>query len=274
MATKYLAEGATTFASPAWSGGAIADTNDLVISYPFGIVSAGLDQSALTEGIASLWIKPGATAGRIGGGAAGSFIVDADVTTGSFVANYGNVELYLTAGGDESLIQNVDSGAGTTNLTGGTVTNVTSSGGVINANASTVITNLVGVGGSGTIEYNATAITAAEFYGGFWTIKRAVTSLTVSGNAVVVYDPDDAATLAGTTINTKGGRLIHRAGATPTIANRGGVHDFSQARISFTPGGTAWTFIGTKFVDSATVATTNRSRLYGSVSVEGGLIPL
>lgn len=274
MATKYLAAGATTFASPAWSGAAIADTNDLVIEYPFGTITAGLDQSVLTEGINSLWIKPGATAGKIGGGSAGSFIVDADVGSTSFVANYGNVEMYLTAGGDEALIQNLDAGAGQTHLTGGTVANVTVSGGTVNANASTVITRLIAVGGSGTIEYNATAITEAEITGGTWTIKRAVTTLTVSGNATVIYDPDDAATISGTAIYTKGGRLIHKAGATPTIVNRGGIHDFSQARRDFTPGGTAWTFIGTRFVDSASVTTSNRAKLYGSKQVAGAPIPL
>jgi hypothetical protein len=274
MATKYLAEGSTTFASPAWSGGALADTDDAIIEYPFDVVATGLDQSGFTEGLESFWIKAGATAGQIGGNGAGSFTVDIDNSSDAFFANDGNVTVYLKAGGDEGVINNAYITNGANYFTGGTFTNVTVSRGVLNVNESTVVTNMVASGGSGTIEYNATAITSLVISGGVWTIRRAVTTLIVTGNALVYYDPNDSATISGTAIQTYGGRLIHIAGATPTITNRGGIHDFSQARRAFTPGATSWTWFGTRFVDSPSVATTNRAPIYGAKQVEGGMIPL
>lgn len=263
MATKYLAEGATSFASPNWSGGAIADTDDLVIEKPFGQIAAGLSQTSIN--LESLRINPGATAGRVGGGSNGSFLVDVDNSSDAYVSNMGNVELFIQAAGGNTLINNLDqAGPGGTFITGGTVANITVEAGRLTANGSTVITNFVAVGGSGEIAYNATAITSARISGGVWTIRRAVTTLTISGNATVFYDPDDAASMSGTTIVTRGGRLVHIAGSTPTITNEGGTHDFSQARRTLTLGATAWTAIGTRFVPSTNVATTNRTRLYGS----------
>ena len=275
MATKYLAAGSITFASPAWSGGAIANTDDLVIAEPFGIVAIGLNQSALA-GLESVWIKPTCTAGRIGGGASGSFLVDVDNSTDAFVANQGGVELYIAAAGPSGKIENLDqSGPGSTYITAGTVDDVTISQGRLTANGSAVIVNLVAVGGSSMIEYNATAITSAEFHGGNHTVRRAVTTLTVSGGATVVYDPDDAATITGTTIVTRGGRLVHRAGATPTVINRGGTYDLSQARISFTPGGTSWTAIGTRITQSTSVPITNLARVFGSqIVASDGPVPI
>lgn len=274
MAIKYLARGATSFASPNWSGGALADEDDAIIEFPFGQITAGLDQSGFTSGLQSLRINPGATAGRIGGGSHGSFIVDVDHGT-PYVANLGAVELFITAGGNNSLVTNLgQSGPGSTNLTGGTFTNVTASRGILNANGSAVITNFAAGGGSGEIQYHATPMTTARIHGGTWIIRRAVTTMTISGNATVIYDPDDAATIAGTAIVTRGGRLIHMAGATPTIDNEGGVHDFSQARRAFTPGGTAWRWLFTQIIRSSAVSFTNLTPLYGYQVSPDGPMPL
>jgi hypothetical protein len=163
MATKYLAEGATTFASPAWSGGAIEDTNDLVIERNFGSVQAGLNQSALTDGINSLWIKDNVTSGTIGG-PGGSFIADADISSASFVSNFGAVSLYYASGGDDTLCQNFNCGGASRNwLTGGIFTNIGVAGGSIAVNESSVVTNIYGSAGGGTLEYNATKPTLAVF---------------------------------------------------------------------------------------------------------------
>ncbi len=238
MATEYLNEGATTFAASGWSGSGFADGNDYVVEYAFGPITAGLDQSGLTTGIESLYFTTGA-AGIVVGGALGPFIVDADNSADAYVANYGNVTLYIEAGGGSSTINNFSCGPGSFNyLQGGTFTEVVHDGGTLTANESTVITTYYQSAGSSVIEYNATNATTIEVNGGTMVLKRLPTTLNINAGRVTV-DPDDAEDVSGKTINVKGGYCDWRAGAIPTANLDGGTVDFSHARRAFTPGGTA-----------------------------------
>jgi hypothetical protein len=285
MATIYLNEAATSLASPNWGGSGITNGDDLVINKPAGIVAAGLDQTGLAEGVQSLRILPTATAGRIGGGGAGPLRIDADNTGGGsvtpIVSNYGsNFELYIKAEGDNNLITNLDNGpGGSTWVQGGTVTNATVAGGRVEFNESTVVTNFYAHGGSGLIRANATAITLAEITGGNWLIERVVTTLRISGNATVTFDPAITASLSGTTLevfgtSSSGPRVILKYGPFPTIKARGGTIDLSQARAAFTPGATLWTTFGTRYSPSTLVSTTNRAPIGGSQEVPDSPMPL
>lgn len=238
MATEYLAEGAVTFAAAAWSGSGIADSNDYVIEYGFGTIAAGLDQSSLTTGIESMYFKKGSS-GTVGGGALGSLLIDADNSADAFVNNYGDVTLYITAGGGSGVINNFACGPGSVNyLTGGTFSTVTHDGGSLTVNASTIVTTYSQASGNAKIDYHATNATLMEINGGTCELKRLPTTLTINGGTVTL-DPDDAEDVSGKTINMAGGKLIWKAGAIPTVNLNGGVVDFTKARRAFTPGSTA-----------------------------------
>jgi len=275
MATETLLEGAVTFAAAGWSGSGIADNNDYIINKPFGPIAAGLDQSGLTTGIESLWILPGA-AGIIGGGAAGAFTVDADASADAFVANYGSVTLYLTAGGGSGVINNFSCGAGSINyLQGGAVTTIVQDGGTLFVNASTDFDDLYQGGGNLTVEYFATNADSITIDGGTAFIKRMPTTLTVNGGNVIL-DPDDAEDVAGKTLNVNGGKLDWRAGAIPTVALNSGTVNLQNARISFTPGGTAGTYSSgcTIARNDAVVSLANITNIGSGKANVGGATPL
>lgn len=256
MADKILNQGATSFATPNWGGAALASDDDAIINQPFGLVEAGLDQSALT-GLKSFKIKPGATQGQIGGAA--SLIVN---VSGVFSNTGRGVTAYVASESGGS-IANLDNGmGGSTFLTGGTATNVVVTGGNFQAAAAAVVTNLTATGGSGRLLPSATAITLCVITGGSWEILRPCTTLVVAGNARVTYDPGASATMTSTVIETYGGNLLWKTGATPTVRNRGGVVDFTETRVEFTPGGTSWTAIGTSIRTSASVSLENLTSLY------------
>lgn len=238
MATEYLDEGATTFAASAWSGSGIADSNDYIIEYPFGPITAGLDQSGLTTGIESMYFKPGSV-GIVGGGTYGPLEIDADNSADAYIANYGAVTLYLEAGGGSATINNFSCGVNSQNyLMGGTFSSVVQDGGILNANASTVITTAYVNGGSATIEYNATDATLIQVNGGTAIIRRMPTTLNVLAGRVIL-DPDDGEGFSSKTLNIYGGYVDWRAGAVPTVNIDAGVVDLSNNRRAFTPGATA-----------------------------------
>jgi len=243
-----LNEGATSFAAANWSDATgFADNATLEVNKPFGRITAGLDQSGLSAtGIDSLDFNEGAT-GQVGGGTDGSLQVDANSTGTERIRNRGRVDLYLTDGGTE--IQNLDlGGRQRTFLTGGTVTDLTIDGGLLNANASSVITNLystenavTGSRGSGVIEYNATGFTLAHFLAGNWLIKRGFTKIIVGGTATVTLH-GELGTL--TEVEQWGGKVFPMYGAVPTYTLHGGLLDFSQQQEDITYGGTAFNSYG------------------------------
>ena len=288
MAIAYLNKGAVSLASANWSDSTgFADDATLVINKSFGggqPLTSDTDYSSLTEGINYLDIRAGAQ-GQLGNGS-NPLKVDADTDSGStaadYIANFGSgVTLFLQAGGDDTLILNFTMGnqpvglPNTSNLVGGTYTNVGMMNGTLNANQSTVITNYDQYGGYAEIDYNSTAITAARIMGGTCIIKRLVTTLTVGKDARVIYDPDDQiSSFSGTTINQYGGYLVQKRGATPTILSLAGTHDFSQLREAATPGGTSWSVGGASIVESPNLTTTNVEYVFDIKRNVGGPIPI
>jgi len=252
MAETTLNEGATSLAAANWADATgVVDNGQLVINKPFGSgvpLTSSVDWSALTTGIDYLEIKPGAS-GTLGSGGS-PLKIDADTDFGltdlDGITNHGKVTLYLEAGGGSSRILNFDCGGGSRNfLVGGTFTTTTVQGGSVDANESTVLTNLDCYGGSGEIHYNATKPTLVRIMRGNWVIRRACTSLIIGENARVIYDPDDAASHTSTAVTNYGGTLDWRAGAIPTVTSIGGTLDFTKARTSFAPGATAFIVGGT-----------------------------
>lgn len=270
MATETLIEGVTTFAAAGWSGSGFADNNDYQVYVPFGPITAGLDQSGLTTGIESLWFLPGSN-GIVGGGASGPLIIDADASADAYVANYGNVTLYLQAGGGSSTINNFSCGAGSINyLQGGAFPTVVQDGGTLNINTSTDFDDLYVGAGSCTVEYFATDADSITIDGGTAVIRRLPTTLNINAGSVIL-DPDDAEGVTGKTINVKGGYLDWRAGAIPTVAFNAGEIDFRNARVPFTPGGTSFTSTsGAKIYSNDAIVTLSNLTYIGSSKTDVG----
>lgn len=241
MATETLLEGAVTFAPAGWSGSGIADSNDYVVNKPFGPVAAGLDQSSLTIGIESMEFYPGSV-GVVGGGAAGPLILDADASADAFVNNYGNVTLYLKAGGGSGVISNFACGSGSINyLQGGSFPTIVLDGGTLFLNASTDFDDMEQNGGALTVEYLSTNADSAELNAGTSIWKRMPTAMTVSGGRHVI-DLDDAEDVAGKSLTVTGGSVQIVSGSIPTVSFNAGEVDLTKARKAITLGGTAGTF--------------------------------
>jgi hypothetical protein len=92
----------------------------------------------------------------------------------------------------------------------------------------------------------------------------------------VILDPDDAEDVAGKTLNVNGGKLDWRAGAIPTVALNSGTVNLQNARISFTPGGTAGTYSSgcTIARNDAVVSLANITNIGSGKANVGGATPL
>lgn len=275
MATEYLDEGAKTFAASAWSGSGIADNNDFIADVGFGPIVAGLDWSALTTGIESLYFKPTSN-GIVGGGSYGSLLIDADSSADAYIANYGTVTLYLSAAGGSAVINGFSCGPGSSNfLTGGSFGDVVIDGGSFSANASTIITGDVFVNaGVSVIEYHATDIDLVQVNGGTITLKRAPTVLTVNSGTVTL-DPDSAESYTSKILNMNGGYLTVKDGAYPTANLDGGTVDFRQNTRAFAMGATAGNTSSSCKIYRHPDADISAITARGSSKVDvGGAIPL
>jgi len=216
----------------------IADSNDYIIDVAFGPVTAGLDHSSLTIGIESMYFKPGSS-GIVGGGSAGSLLIDADASADAYIANYGGVTLYLAAAGGSGVINEFSCGPGSTNfLTAGSFGNIVVDGGFLSINESVSITGEVYINsGIVMIEYNAQDASLIEVHGGAVTLKRAPTTLRISGGDVT-FDPDENEGYTSKVLEVKGGNMIWRDGAFPTVHLDNGTVDLRRNKRAFTPGAT------------------------------------
>lgn len=293
MATAYLNEGATGVADALWSdsAGFSATYPVLAINRPIGTgspVVADIDQSALSAGVFSFDVLPGAT-GTLGT-PSNAITFDADnESAGSAgdqasarVTNYGSgFALNCVAGGNNTLFKNLAVGPGPNgepnylNFLGGTATNVGVSGSHFYANQTAVITNFDGYGGHSLIDYNATAIALFRAVGGVHIVQRKVTAFEIGGNARVIYDPNKTITdFSSTSLKQYGGVFVPKRGAIPTIVSLAGVLDFSDLREAVTPGGTSWLLGGGKIIPSDLLNDSNAVNLYGTKRPVGGAVPI
>jgi hypothetical protein len=242
MAEVLLNDGATSFAAANWSDATgFADNADLTVGGGSQTISAGLDQSALTEGINRLTIS-GAFTGTIGS-ASSPLIVDVDGGTspGSPVLRYfaSGGRLHCNAGGDNALcVQLLHAGAGEVLTYGsGTITTLRQSLGSVLVNGGTVVTNAELYGGSGTFGYNATGFTSCIVTGGSWTFNRGGTFDIRGGN--VLIDLSSGGTLTSLTVSNGAQVSILRADTVATFRLYGGVVDLRRIKKRSTIAATA-----------------------------------
>lgn len=231
MAYAFLTTGSTTFAAGSWSDATgFANSGTLAIESGSQTIVSALDQSALGTGLNYFNVGP-LFSGDIGSPSAGSLKVDIDAGTDphfTYAASGGHC--YLTAGGGNTLITRVEcnSNGGTLHLTGGIFTNLDVVRGTCTVNESTVVTNAYLVGGTTTIEYNATALTILNIGGGTHTLKRTANTVILSGGTL--YVDIDSGSLGATIVTVTGGVLVLKSGAIPVAVFIGGRIDLSQIR--------------------------------------------
>lgn len=276
MTDAFLNEGATSVAAVNWSDATgFADNAALVINKPFGggiPLTGAVDQSALTDGIHSLDLRPGAI-GTLGS-ASSPLRCDIDDESApaagdaasAFLAAYGtSCVVYYEAAGNASVARNISVGTGNqVNLQGGTATNVGVVGGRFNANESAIVTNFDQYSGRSQFDEHATPIALLRVTGGTVIVNRLVTAMHISGNARVIYAPPATANMAGTSITLNSGILTQIRGATPTILALGGTLDFSQLDRPTVPGGTSWLVGGARVVGSVMLDDSNIEMIYSA----------
>lgn len=240
MAYAYLTTGATDLTAASWSDATgFANSATLAIETGSQTIVSSLNQSALGTGINYLHVMPGFS-GDIGSASAGSLIVDADAGTDPhimYAASGG--QFFLTAGGGNTLITRIEcnTNGGTLRLTGGIVTNLDMVKGTCTVNASTVVTNAYLVGGSATIEYNATALTILTIKGGTHTLKRTANTVIMSGGTL--YVDIDSGNFGATSLTMTDGLVVLLSGNMPVAVYIGGTLDASRLKRAATIAGTS-----------------------------------
>lgn len=234
MADQTFNKGNTTFAASGWSGAGLNGADNFYVQDQFGPVSAGLSYAS-TDTPALEFV--GDAEGVVGGGAAGSLIISLGKLR---MRSTKRVTVYLTAGGTGNIVDDVDLGPrGTLYATGGTFTDIAMDGGRLEANDSTVITNIYAYGGTSVIEPNGTNITLGVFMGGTHEVNRYVTTMIVGPGAIVTYRAT-AGTSSGTTLQTYGGILNWLQGDAETVEAHWGLIDTTNMEIATTPGSTSF----------------------------------
>ena len=166
--------------------GLIADTNTVLINEGDQAITLGLDQSALTEGVAGWYVGPGFT-GRIGGGSDGALKVDVDSgasATMDYAAGGGSMT-YRPNGDNNLCIQLFSRSRGKLYLVdGGTVTDLHCSSGYTSVGESVVVTTLLqSYSADVKIGYNATVVTTGTISGGTLNSARGFTTLNCYGGS-------------------------------------------------------------------------------------------
>ena len=242
MATVYLNNGATSFASANWSDGSGFSTadNDMVIANGSQTITTAVDQNAVR--IHSMIVQPQFT-GTIGSAGAPMRFTASDGTAGEKNSNNteGFVRLYHNAGavffypgtaGTAAFDNLAVATGGQVTHTQGTVTRLKHVRGTYNLGVASVITNGEFYGGS---LIDATAGTATfttwSIYDGSHTIRRAGTTLSVYGGTVTL----NATAGTITTLNVYGGKVVLRGMPTITTLNGvGGEVDMTSLEIAST----------------------------------------
>lgn len=181
-------------------------------------VTAGLDLSALLEGVTNIYVARDWT-GNIGSSST-SLKTDVDgAATSVFRYGAGGGACWYTPNGDNNLatlVRNVGKGTLTVNGTGTLTTFEAGNGQTILGGNITATT--IRIGGEGKVDLQSTSGTApttVEITGGFFKTARGATTLSIYGGAAVV----EAATNAITTINYAGGNLFLAQSGTITTLN-------------------------------------------------------
>lgn len=248
----YLIGQSISLAAANWSDATgFADNAALEIRDGQQTISAGLDQSALTEGVSTIDVGPGFS-GNIGG-PSGSLKCDVDGSgTPQFRYAAAGGSLYYEAKGDNNLcVRFVNSSSARAYLTGGTFTTLELNSGYTEVSDSVTLSsqtvNLTG----GTLKCDAVIGTLNQWGGNAILTKAPTTWIQWGGTGV----HDSASGNITTFSQGPNGHLDHRGGniATFTIA---GSFTLANATRAGTLAGTAGTIVITtaKIVDTSPTA--------------------
>jgi hypothetical protein len=163
-----------------WSGGAVpVDGDDVVIGDTTRAITAGLNQAGVD--LASLKITGGAS---IGSSSTPLTIGVSGTLTWSGTGSYIKIKADTTDGITRAVIQ--PTGGGTAYLSGGTFDQVEGGSGLVDIDATAVVTTALGAGAGWSIAYNATGITTFTLAKGTATTKRSIGTADVGPGALLV----------------------------------------------------------------------------------------
>lgn len=236
MALAYLTEGSTTLAAAAWSDatGFAAGATLIIDALGSQNIQTAVDWSGIAA-ISYLSVSSNFS-GNIG---TATSPLKFEATTGFYNdASGGSVffESKSTDGDPDATTLLAHTGAGTTNVVGGTVTQVQQSMGFVNVGQSAIVTTVRQSGGSSFYDTNGTAITNLYLMGGSCYVKRGVTNYYIYGGQFI-YE-----VIANVTTGFIGpnGNVDHRGGDIATL-EVGGSFTVYNLRRSCTVGSTALT---------------------------------
>lgn len=213
MATKVWNDGAGDgifLTAGNWVGGvAPVATDDIVI----GTSNRDIAGVATGFAIASLTITPG-FGGTIGSG--GTPLTFTNITGSVKYAGSGP-GMYLGCTGTCAAAE-FSHTVGMVYITAGTWTLLTNTYGNFDIGASAVVTTLYNIGGNGTVNYNATAITTCRNSGSL-SLKRVVTTMYADRGNTIQQDSGTTATNVGTVLYIGNGATYNKqsSGAETTI---------------------------------------------------------
>jgi fermentation-respiration switch protein FrsA (DUF1100 family) len=215
-------------------------------------VTGTLGQWSGLAGLEAINFDPRFT-GNIGGGGAGSLLVDVDSSAASLI-NYaaGGGSLFVSAAGPSALINRIKIiGGGKCNVTGGTTLKIEMASGGLNINSSAQVNELYMSGGSASAQFitansafqavtvsgGATLATERGLDGNFSGPK-----MTITGGQVMVARVDSSTTLptgtgsagSGVIEVGTGGQMDWRGGNIDTLRVFGGLVDFSNITQNIT----------------------------------------
>lgn len=281
MAIAYLNDGSTTLAAAAWSDatGFAAGATLVINSASAQSITTAVDQSAVAQvdylnirrlfsgtiGSASSPLRTGATSTIWNDAGGGTLYLEAANIAGGGAAN--------------TIAKYQHSANGTAVLSGGTITQIEVSAGVVQIGASVVCTTLYVTGGTVTIEDNATAITNVTITGSGKVIcRRQVTNAQISGSASCTYD--DSGTI--TSLSALAGSTWTHWRGDVTTAVVSGTFNAGSLRANATVGGTSLTWIYpavyvSPSIGGATLTQSNVTNILGGYQTAftgGGGVPI
>lgn len=209
MATEILTTGANDLQDSSWSNDGIDDGDDLIIEGSSVAITENVNWSSLgAGGVESASVGWAQTADF--GSASSPFTIEVNASTDAYfryLASAGTLyyeidtkcERFIKAGGSAAII------------TGGLCEDLEVAAGTVTLGADATCTNYYQFGGSVTMEYSSTVITAGQVTGGTLRLKRGGT-FTVGGNTTIIIDLDTAGPSLTINCNDSRVRFVHLRG--------------------------------------------------------------
>lgn len=268
MALAYLTEGSTTLAAGAWSDatGFAAGATLIIDALGAQNIQTDVDWSGIAA-ISYLSVSNNFS-GNIG---SATSPLKFEATTGFYNdASGGNVffESKSTDGDPDATTLLAHTGAGTTNVVGGTVTQVQQSMGFVNVGQSAIVTTVRQSGGSSFYDTNGTAITNLYLMGGTCYVKRGVTNYYIYGGQFIY---EVIATVTSGFVGPNG-NVDHRGGDITAIEVGGSFTVYNLRRSATIAALTSWAGANIQRITRSNVAmaVTAETKIAGGPSTAAG----